>query len=93
MVVVDYFHYYLLIAVKMDQDHYLDLVINEENFVENNLIEIEDLTVQHDKQFVDSNENRFLKKLVCRKLFTDETSGEGEFCRRGDVCLTSPIGL
>lgn len=28
-----------------------------------------------------------------RKLITDGTSGEGEFCRRGDDCLTSPIGL
>jgi len=54
MVVVDYFHYYLLIAVKMGQDHCLDWVINEENFVENNLIEIEDLMVQPDKLFVDS---------------------------------------
>jgi hypothetical protein len=58
MVVVDYFHYYLLIAVKMGQDHCLDWVINEENFVENNLIEIGDLMVQHDKQFVDSNVKR-----------------------------------
>jgi hypothetical protein len=55
MVVVDYYHYYLLIVeVKMDHDHYQGLVINEENFVENNLIEIEDLRVQHDKQSVDS---------------------------------------
>jgi hypothetical protein len=55
MVVAGYWYYYLLIVeVKMDQDHCLDLVINEENFVENNLIEIEDLMVQPDKLFVDS---------------------------------------
>jgi hypothetical protein len=41
----------------MVHDHYLDLVINEENFEENNLIEIEDLMVQHDRQFVDSKES------------------------------------
>lgn len=56
VVVVDYWYLYLLIVEeRMDHDHYLDLVINEVNFVENNLIEIEDLMVQHDKQFVDSN--------------------------------------
>jgi len=55
VVVAGYWYYYLLIVeVKMDQDHCLDLVINEENFVENNLIEIEDLMVQPDKLFVDS---------------------------------------
>lgn len=57
--VVDYCHCYLLIVgVKMDNDHCLDLGVNEENFVENNLIEIEGLTVRHGKQFVDSKEMR-----------------------------------
>ena len=40
----------------MDCDHYLGSVINEENFVVNNLIEIVDLMVPHDKQFVDSKD-------------------------------------
>jgi len=51
VVVVDYLR---IVEEKMDHDHYQDLVINEENFVGNNLIEIVDLMVQHDKQFVDS---------------------------------------
>ncbi len=51
VVVVDYLR---IVEEKMDHDHYQDLVINEENFVENNLIVIVDLMVQHDKQFVDS---------------------------------------
>ena len=81
--------------MKMDPDHYLDLAVNEENFVENNLIGIEDLMVRRDRRFVDSNEKTVLKNwLVKRKeCFTDGTSGEGEFCRRGDGCLPSPIGL
>ena len=81
---------------RMDCDHCLDLVINEENFVVNNLIEIVDLMVRHDKPFVDSKDRRRRRKEMKdeqRKLITDGTSGEGEFCRRGDDCLTSPIGL
>jgi len=54
VVVVDYLR---IVEEKMVHDHYLDLVINEENFEENNLIEIEDLMVQHDRQFVDSKES------------------------------------
>lgn len=38
----------------MELIHYQDLVINVENFVENNSIEIEDFEVQHDEQNVDS---------------------------------------
>jgi hypothetical protein len=34
----------------MEIIHYRDLVINLENFVENNWIEIEDFEVQHDNQ-------------------------------------------
>jgi hypothetical protein len=84
----------MIVEVKMDHDHSLDLVINEENFVENNLIEIEDLRVQHDKLFVDSKKKKMIIfKKRYRRLSTEETSGEGEFCRRGDDCLTSPIGL
>jgi hypothetical protein len=78
VVVVDYFHYYLLIVEeKMDHDHCRDLVINEENFVENNLIEIEDLKVQHDKQFVDSKEikNRFMKKVKFYLLMEHQVMG------------------
>ncbi len=51
----------------MDHDRCLDWVINEENFVENSLIEIEDLRVQHDKQFVDSK----LKKQNDFKMKND----------------------
>jgi hypothetical protein len=39
----------------MEIIHYRDLVINVENFVENNWIEIEDFEVQHENQFVESN--------------------------------------
>ncbi len=61
----------------MDHDHCLDLVINEENFVENNLIEIEDLKVQHDKQFVDSKEikNRLMKKVKFYLLMEHQVMG------------------
>ncbi len=38
----------------MERIHYQDLIINGENFVENNSIEIEDFEVQHDKHFVES---------------------------------------
>jgi hypothetical protein len=91
--VVDYY-YLRIVEGKMNHDQYPDLVINEENFVGNNWIEIEDLRAQHDKEFVGSK-YRFYKKNKTKKeiLFTKETSGDGEFCRRGDDCFTSPIGL
>ena len=38
----------------MVRDHRTDLIINEANFEGNNLIETEDLRVQLDRQFVDS---------------------------------------
>jgi hypothetical protein len=46
----------------------LDWVINEENFVENNLIEIEDLMARHDRQFVESEIINRVELFKKRKL-------------------------
>jgi len=40
----------------MEIIHYQDLVINVENFVENNSIEIEGFEVQHENPYVESLE-------------------------------------
>lgn len=69
---------------------------NEENFAVSNLIEIEDWKVQHDSLSGPSIESRIKLKDEGKrneKFTTFETSGVGEFCRRGETCRTSPIGL
>lgn len=48
----------MIVGEKMDCDHCRDLGVDEENFEENNLIEIEGLRVRHGKQFVDSKKMR-----------------------------------
>jgi hypothetical protein len=60
--------YPMIVGEKMGRVRYLDWVIDEENFVENNLIEIEDLMARHDRQFVESEIINRVELFKKRKL-------------------------
>jgi hypothetical protein len=80
---------------RMDCIRCQDWPRGEANFVASNLIVIVDSMAQHDRLFEHSKRtrNKSTNKSNALSTCTGETSGDGEFCRRGDVCFGSPMGL